>query len=309
MAKESSRSFLFLNGINSYITLPTNSLSIGAEITVSFWSYGGDALPTHTTIISAVDVHGNRMLNVHMPWIDSKIYFDCGNSGKQYDRIERSADSLLFKGKWSHWAFTKNATTGKMKIYHNGEIWFISEGKTSMLSQAAEVRVGNCINNNFNHQFYYQGSITELKIWNIARGENDIKKDMNDQLSGDEEGLVSYWPLDEQEGNTIYDKTKNCEPGIINGSANWIELEKLPPEVECKRKSTQQRKSTQPIQEPEELLNAFPQKALYLMIGGVALVAEEVGKTLDNFTDISEEIAQKMIKKGQEVYNNPDSEK
>ncbi len=303
MAKESSRSFLFLNGINSYITLPTNSLSIGAEITVSFWSYGGDALPTHTTIISAVDVHGNRMLNVHMPWIDSKIYFDCGNSGKQYDRIERSADSLLFKGKWSHWAFTKNATTGKMKIYHNGEIWFISEGKTSMLSQAAEVRVGNCINNNFNHQFYYQGSITELKIWNIARGENDIKKDMNDQLSGDEEGLVSYWPLDEQEGNTIYDKTKNCEPGIINGSANWIELEKLPPEVECKRKSTQ------PIQEPEELLNAFPQKALYLMIGGVALVAEEVGKTLDNFTDISEEIAQKMIKKGQEVYNNPDSEK
>ena len=67
MAKESSRSFLFFNGINSYITLPANSLPTGAEITISFWSYGGDALPAHTTSVSAVDVHGNRMLNVHMP--------------------------------------------------------------------------------------------------------------------------------------------------------------------------------------------------------------------------------------------------
>ena len=303
MAKESSRSFLFLNGINSYITLPTNSLPIGSEFTVSFWSYGGDALPRDTSIIYAVDVNGDRTLNVHMPWSNSKIYFDCGNSGRQFNRLERQADSMLFKGKWSHWAFTQSATTGKMKIYHNGEIWLIGEGKTLMLSKAAGVSIGSSINDRFEHQCYYQGSITELKIWNIARGENDIKKDMNDQLSGDEEGLVSYWPLDEQEGNTIYDKTKNCEPGIIYGSVNWIELEKLPPEIENKRKSNQ------PLQEPEELLNGFPQNALYLMIGGVALVAEEVSKTLESFTETSKEIAQKMIEKGQEVYNSPDSEK
>jgi len=302
MAKESLRSFLFFNGLNNYITLPNNSIPTSPKITVSFWSYGGGTLPNNTSIIYAVDVNGDRTLNIHLPWDNSNVDFDCGNSGHQFNRIERQADAELFKERWSHWAFTQNAITGKMKIYHNGEIWLVGEGKTLMLSQAAGVSIGSFINKRFNHQFYYHGSITELKIWNIERDANDIKQDMHKQLSGNEEGLVSYWPLDEQEGSTVYDKTQNCEPGIISGSVNWIELERLPLEVE------EQPKSTPPSQEPEELLDGFPQNALYLMLGGVALVAEEASKALESFTDIGKEVAEKIIAKGQEVYHSPDAE-
>ena len=63
------------------------------------------------------------------PGENGQIYWDCGNDGGGYDRINKQATEAEYEGTWQHWAFTKNATTGDMRIYLNGELWHTGTGK------------------------------------------------------------------------------------------------------------------------------------------------------------------------------------
>lgn len=67
---------------------------------------------------------------------------------------------------------------------------------------------------------YFAGKIAEVRIWNVARTEEQIKEAMHQALRGSEEGLVGYWPMDEGSGSIIKDRSKNGIHGTISG-ASW----------------------------------------------------------------------------------------
>ena len=71
---------------------------------------------------------------------------------------------------------------------------------------------------------YFNGQITEVRLWNYARREQDIKGDMNQRLKGNETGLIGYWALNEGSGTIAPDKTSSSKNGEING-ATWIQQE------------------------------------------------------------------------------------
>ncbi len=51
----------------------------------------------------------------------------------------------------------------------------------------------------------FKGAIDEVRLWNVCRSQTDIQSAMTKPLSGDETGLVGYWPLDEAvEVNEFY---------------------------------------------------------------------------------------------------------
>ncbi len=220
-------SVLSFDGINDYVELPPASLPTGNQITVSFWTYGGNLLPKSNSVIETKDANNIRVVNIHLPWSNQKIYFDCGGNGGAYDRIENIAAATDYKGKWSHWAFTKNASTGEMKIYLNGEQWHSGSSKTRTLTQATRFRLGSYCDGGTN----YHGKIAEVRIWNQARTQTEIAADMNRRLTGNETGLVGYWPLNDGNGSVVLDKTANQNHGTIHG-AQWVrdsELQLAPP--------------------------------------------------------------------------------
>ncbi|MDB9313691.1 hypothetical protein PN462_11320 [Spirulina sp. CS-785/01] len=212
-----AESALKFDGSDDYIELPTNSLPTGEEITVSFWAYGGDKLPMRTAILGATDANGHKVFCIHLPWSNSRIYFDCGNDGSQCDRIDKAAQTSEFQGVWSHWAFTKNAQTGEMKIYLNGQLWHSGTGKTRQLNPATKVLLGNYPN----RSYPYHGIVDEIRIWNRVRTQTEIQAEMNHRLVGNEPGLWSYWRLDEGKGETIFDQTDNGHHGTIK-DATWV---------------------------------------------------------------------------------------
>ncbi|NEO89329.1 MAG: LamG domain-containing protein [Moorea sp. SIO3G5] len=76
---------------------------------------------------------------------------------------------------------------------------------------------------------YWHGSIDEVRVWNKARTQEEIKADMNRRLSGKESGLLGYWHFEEgtardYSGNghdgTIYGNPQNVSspPALINNS-------------------------------------------------------------------------------------------
>ena len=58
-----------------------------------------------------------------------------------------------------------------------------------------------------------------MRIWNIARTEDQIRADMNKQLNGDEPGLVGYYKFDAETENVITDSSPNRNIGKRIGGA------------------------------------------------------------------------------------------
>jgi hypothetical protein len=146
-----------------HVTIPSTNLGmISDEITISLWVNGDEnVLPANTTLFEALDSNGNRTMNVHFPWSNGRIYWDCGNSGSSYDRIDKAASLSEYAGKWNHWTFTKNANTGEMKIYLNGSLWHSATGKTRLINIDSFTLGSNGVGNGY----FWDGKILDLNIF------------------------------------------------------------------------------------------------------------------------------------------------
>ncbi|MGJ8672760.1 Ig-like domain-containing protein [Rubritalea sp.] len=160
---------LDFNGTDTDITLPASVFaSIDQEITISMWAYGAANQARQDTLFSAKDAAGNRLLNIHLPWSNSQVYWDAGwNSG--YDRINKVATAAQFKDNWSHWVFVKNATTGTMEIYHNGTLFHSGTAKVKSMAGITGATLGSEFGTS-----NYAGSVDDLIIYDSALTAEEI---------------------------------------------------------------------------------------------------------------------------------------
>jgi hypothetical protein len=195
---------------NAHIKLDTTLFStIKNEFTIAFWAYGDAAqIPQSNSILYGTDANNNnRQLNIHLPHSSNNIYFDCGFAAGGYDRINKVATPQEQGGRWNHWTFTKNATTGSMKIYLNGNLWLDGSGKTKPITLLNLVLgKDNNLNNNF------KGKVNDLAIWNKEINDTFIKQMMFvplANLSNYTANLVGHYPLNEGSGQTVLERNNN----------------------------------------------------------------------------------------------------
>ncbi|MCB9283647.1 MAG: T9SS type A sorting domain-containing protein [Lewinellaceae bacterium] len=203
------------------VEVPAEAFSnISNEITISVWTYGApDILPVNTSLLEGTDDDNQRQVNVHLPWSNSNIYWDCGNDGSGYDRINKAASEADFEGKWNHWAFTKNAGTGEMKIYLNGQLWHSGTGKTKPIN-IKNFKLGSAVSGSPN----YYGSIHDLCVWNKALDSATIQDWMNQPVTPLHpyySNLQVYYPFDEGAGTIAHDAGPNGYDGTIEGFPAW----------------------------------------------------------------------------------------
>lgn len=202
------------------VTVPTDDFSnINQEITIALWVNGTpDILPTNSTLLEGTDGNNNRQANVHLPWGNGQVYWDCGNDGSGYDRINKVANETDFEGRWNHWAFTKNATTGNMRIYLNGELWHEGSGLNRPIN-ISNFKIGSSVAGS---PVYY-GSMNEFQVWNKALDQATIQAWMRQSITPlhpDYDRLISYFPMNQTAGNTIMDFSVNANNATAQ-LANW----------------------------------------------------------------------------------------
>lgn len=219
-AESRKRRGLLLDGQDDYVELPATALPTGGEITITFWAKGGSTLPKDTAILEGVDKSGNRQLMIHLPWLDSNIYFDCGNDGvTNVDRVVKAAAAPEYQGEWTHWAFTKDAAAGETKIYRNGALWHSATGTYKKLLEVARLKLGSFA---YENRGYYEGALAELCIWKRVLGEDEIRNGMFLTLTGREIDLVSYYRLGavvEGEPRMVVDSALGGNNGTVYGGA------------------------------------------------------------------------------------------
>ncbi|MEO5569672.1 MAG: peptide-N-glycosidase F-related protein [Bacteroidia bacterium] len=198
----------FNGGVQAVKVNPAAYSSISDQITVAFWAYGDSMrLPANTAIMEGNDNNNQRQLNIHLPWSDSNIYWDCGNDGSGYDRINKAAVDSEIAGRWNFWAFTKNAVTGVMHIYLNGNVWATGAGKTKLINiqnMIAGMSLGGITG--------YYGNFDELSIWNKELSSASIQQIMFKDITAahpDYVNLLVYYKFNEATGMTAFDSSLN----------------------------------------------------------------------------------------------------
>ncbi|MEQ9372846.1 MAG: LamG-like jellyroll fold domain-containing protein [Coleofasciculus chthonoplastes F3-SA18-01] len=224
----SNNTALEFDGTDDYIEFAQGLPSVQTAITIEFWSKGASTLPKATSIIEGYNSQNQRVLNIHLPWINQTIYWDAGNQNG-CDRIEKLAQASEYKDSWTHWAFVKDASTGQMLIYHNGAIWYQGSGKTKTLSGIEKFVIGAYVNK-INK---WSGSLGEFRIWNKARTQAEIQGDMGKTLTGGESGLVGYWPLRD---GSAKDYSPNGNNDTLNGNPQTVPFD----QVQLQKQNTNQ---------------------------------------------------------------------
>lgn len=151
-------------------------------------------------------------------------------------RLQLNVDVTLFTldspsdypiGKWTHVAATYNQSQSSAKLYINGE---------EVASGTYSSGLGNGNSDDFviggrdpgagSYGRPFNGSLDELRLWNVARSENDIRTFMSKKInpSSIPSSLVAYWNFDKPRAGTIVDITNNKNDGsLVNISSFQFE--------------------------------------------------------------------------------------
>ena len=198
-------------------------IEIDSAITIAFWQFGDSILqPQNNTIFEGLDSTGARVLNVHLPWSDGKIYWDAGRTSTGYDRMSKAAaDPSQYRGKWNHWAFTKDSRKGWMKIFLNGQQWFFAVGKFKPMNGVTQFRIGSSGTGN---DLFYDGYIDDFSIWNKALNDTAIREIMYRDIqpsNPDYANLLTYYKFNDGEGFLAGDAAPGNHPASLIGYPEW----------------------------------------------------------------------------------------
>ncbi len=67
----------------------------------------------------------------------------------------------------------------------------------------------------------WEGNIKDARLWQVARTGEEIRDGMQNPPTGDEDGLVGYWPMNEGSGDVIEDLTGDND-GRFVGDLRWV---------------------------------------------------------------------------------------
>ncbi len=227
LEKDGEYLFLGFDGVDDYVEISDNtSLDLTTALTVEAWIYviKDPAIVRHISIYEkvntdtdaaymmyagySVEIAGKRTFRPHIRTVGNVWRYG-------------SIDFDFALNTWYHVAYTYDSATGVMKGYINGIEYPIVFRREPIAGE--EIRTATApflIAKDTRGEEWFEGIVDEVRIWNIARTQFDIQRDMNKTLFGNEPGLVAYLPMNEGSGNIVYDKTVNGNDGIING-ATW----------------------------------------------------------------------------------------
>lgn len=165
---------IVFDGSNDHIVIPASSWISGAEITFELWNFGSTNYIA-TSVIGFENSSGVRTFNVHLPWLGD-VMFDAGNGsgnyGGAFDRILKSVTVAEITG-WNYWAFTKNSTAARMRIYRNGQLWHSGGGSTP-IGASVTGTLGRGIAGS-----HHNGRIAMAKLYNRELSATEIVQNYN----------------------------------------------------------------------------------------------------------------------------------
>ena len=196
---------LRFNGTSDYVDCGNNaSLNITGAITLEVW-VKITSLAANTPV-SKVNASGYGYgLGIDAAGI---IYFVVSSDGSSWGTLI-AIPSTITDNKWHHLAGVNSVSGGY--LYLDGVLIGNDASPAASIAVVSSplwiAKYNNTTGTNF-----FNGQIDEVRIWNRALNQTEIRDNMCQKLIGNETGLVGYWRFDETSGTTANDSQTNVPP-------------------------------------------------------------------------------------------------
>lgn len=223
---------------------PHNSLNYGtndyvltsdapALRTVNFTMEGWFNFDNAIGLQLLIDKHlGTGALDSYEMWIQNGRFFGiiADNSGFG---PAISAPFVPVLGTWYHLAYSFDDPTNSQSLFING-IQVATGVVTKTIAYDNEPLLLGASNDNQNPQYFFHGSMDEVRLWDHARSTTEIAMTMTCCLSGNTPGLIARYAFDEgiagsnNAGVTNLPDLAGNNDGTLNnftlngGTSNWV---------------------------------------------------------------------------------------
>ncbi len=193
------------------------------QVTIECWARSATMVPA--TASPAIFLMGaaTGTLAIHLPLHIGQVSFSAGDRAVGQDTLTQEIDLDVYRGRWTHWAFVKDAGKGEMRIYADGKVLHstrAADPKGAKKHTQALADLGDIYLGGYPSDMGWQGQLAELRIWDVALSAEEIEANAVFTLSGNEPGLVAYFPFDEAMGDAARDHTGR--PGRAVSGVNWV---------------------------------------------------------------------------------------
>lgn len=203
---------LSFDGVDDYVSI--SGISAGVDLTAEIWAKSLEANWNEYGFLFSSRINGGGFV-IH-PQLDSKVWIAHVLDDSGTVAIGSHAPSSI-DDDFHHYAMTYDDSTGEAKMLFDGAVvrsTTLNIARSGATISAAIGRDGS--SSRFGHAVE-----TEARIWNVARTQAEIQRDMKRRLSGREPGLVGYWPLWEGSGTTAFDRSGNGNNGSLVNGPTW----------------------------------------------------------------------------------------
>ena len=222
----------FGNG-SSYVTFGDTSTLGLAQFTIETWfrrDGAGSVTNTGSGGLSAVPLITKGMHESDGSNVDMNYFMGIDSSGVLAADFEDAASGANHPVKgvtpiqtntWYHAAVTYNGA--KWQLFLNGNLETeLAVGQTPRSDSIQHAGLAVAMNSTGVTEGHFDGALDEVRIWNVARTETDIRSTINSQITESQSGLVGRWSLNEGAGTTINGSAGTSVNGMITGSGySW----------------------------------------------------------------------------------------
>ncbi|WP_072926401.1 LamG domain-containing protein [Microcystis aeruginosa] len=203
-------SVMKFDGVNDCVSLPEINYDLSQGMSVEAWVWY-DSFQSWSRIIDFGNGAANENILLCNERSSNTLRF--GIYRQSTEQLVAATGALETK-KWIHIAATIDAS-GMATLYKNGER--IQTAKVHLPNPLK--RTTNYIGrSNWSIDKYFNGQITDVRIWNTARTQAEIKANMSQRLSGKEANLVAYYPLNKLEGGKVLDLVANNRGTVVEAN-------------------------------------------------------------------------------------------
>ncbi|MEQ8240952.1 MAG: LamG-like jellyroll fold domain-containing protein [Cyclobacteriaceae bacterium] len=217
---------LDFDGTDDFVSLTRSTLATGLTLEAWIRTSSNDATSAYVgntalTVIGdntnnirgAFGVHAGKVRYTH--WTGSGIVFDV------LDGVISVND-----GNWHHIAITHDQSSRLMNLYVDG---VLDASATSVVyrTDMAFNRIGGSYSNGTGTGDFFAGQIDDVRVWNIARSEEDILGSLTDQIAS-APGLVASYGFNHTSGTLLSDLSGNGNTGTLTNfnfgvtASDWI---------------------------------------------------------------------------------------